>query len=63
MSKPEPTQLQLSLPHEQPIKCRRCDGRGDVYFLRLRPTVEVLGGKRKVCPECNGAGVVLGVPT
>jgi hypothetical protein len=40
-------------------RCPKCQGRGDVYYLRAhQPAVEVLGGKRIVCPVCAGAGTV-----
>ncbi len=40
-------------------RCPKCQGRGDVYYLRAhQPAVEVLGGKRIICPVCAGAGTV-----
>ena len=40
-------------------RCPKCQGRGEVYYLRAhQPAVEVLGGKRIICPVCAGAGTV-----
>lgn len=47
---------QRALPLTPPAPCRRCGGTGDVYYLPGRR--EVIGGKRVVCPECGGSGVV-----
>jgi DnaJ-class molecular chaperone len=47
---------QPPLPLTPPVRCLRCDGTGDVYYLAARP--EVTGGKRVVCPECGGTGWV-----
>ena len=40
-------------------RCPKCQARGDVYYLRAhQPAVEVLGGKRIICPVCaGGAGM------
>jgi len=39
--------------------CPRCHGEGQVYYLRTsRPDVEIVGGRRIVCPACAGTGMV-----
>jgi late competence protein required for DNA uptake (superfamily II DNA/RNA helicase) len=45
---------QLELPIAQRITCRRCKGAGTVYYARI--PAEIIGGKRIICPECNGTG-------
>jgi DnaJ-class molecular chaperone len=45
---------QPELPIVQRITCRRCKGSGTVYYARM--PAEVVGGKRIICPECNGVG-------
>jgi DnaJ-class molecular chaperone len=42
----------------EPLTCRRCDGAGDVYYIRT--PAPVIGGRRITCPECNGLGHVGG---
>jgi RecJ-like exonuclease len=38
-------------------QCPKCKGKGDVYYLHAKtPDVDVVGGKRVVCPVCEGAG-------
>jgi DnaJ-class molecular chaperone len=37
--------------------CKRCKGQGTTYRTRVRG-VEVIGGKRILCPECGGVGVI-----
>lgn len=45
-----PDQPPLPLTPSEP--CQRCRGAEDVYYLPGR--ADVVGGKRIVCPECNG---------
>lgn len=55
---------QPALPLTPPIRCLRCNGTGEVYYLahrawQLTPSVlwsrpEIVDGKRVVCPECKG---------
>jgi DnaJ-class molecular chaperone len=51
---------QLTLPWpgtDEP--CPKCQGEGDVYYLHASRTgVDVVGGKRVVCPLCAGTGRV-----
>jgi hypothetical protein len=51
---------QLSLPWSAAAEtCSRCHGAGNVYYVRqANPDVEVVGGKRIVCPVCGGSGSV-----
>jgi hypothetical protein len=53
-----PEQLPLPWPAAAET-CPRCHGAGNVYYVRQTdPYVEVVGGKRIVCPICGGRGVV-----
>ena len=36
-------------------RCPKCKGKGDVYYLHAKG-VDVVGGKRIVCPVCLGEG-------
>lgn len=55
----EPSHEQAALPLMTPMACcLRCNGTGDVYYLASRP--EVIGGRRALCPDCDGAGWVGG---
>lgn len=57
---------QSPLPLTPPVRCLRCNGTGEVYYLAHRaisgprsPSVlwsrpEIVGGKRIACPECKG---------
>jgi DnaJ-class molecular chaperone len=39
--------------------CPKCKGAGDVYYLYAHdPGPDVRGGKRVVCPVCEGSGRV-----
>jgi hypothetical protein len=39
--------------------CPKCKGKGDVYYLHATmPNVDVVGGKRVVCPVCLGEGKI-----
>jgi DnaJ-class molecular chaperone len=51
--------------HEQPTLpwptadelCPKCKGTGEVYYLNAsHPGPDVTGGKRVVCPVCEGIG-------
>jgi hypothetical protein len=42
-----------------PVAFDQCHGSGNVYYVRQSdPDVEVVGGKRIVCPVCGGSGSV-----
>lgn len=52
---------QLALPWPGiDAPCPKCQGRGEIYYLnaRRRLDVDVVGGKRIVCPVCQGTRVV-----
>ena len=52
-------QATLAWPGTKEV-CLKCHGRGDVYYLHAgQPGVEVVGGKRVICPVCAGTGAVL----
>jgi hypothetical protein len=39
--------------------CPKCRARGEVYYLQTRqPDVEIIGGRRIICPACGGVGMV-----
>ena len=47
------TDGKLSLPFPTTaVPCPTCHGKGDVNYLAARP--DVIGGKRIVCPVCEG---------
>ena len=51
-------QLTLPWPGTE-ARCPKCKGEGNVYYLRAtRPGVDVVGGKRVICPLCAGTGSV-----
>jgi hypothetical protein len=61
---------QPALPLTPPVRCLKCNGTGEVYYLAHRATSgprspsvqwsrpEIVGGQRVVCPECVGLGWV-----
>jgi DnaJ-class molecular chaperone len=39
--------------------CPKCKGEGNVFYLHATlPDVDVTGGKRVVCPVCEGIGSI-----
>ena len=39
--------------------CPKCRGKRHVYYLHAdQPGVEIVGGKRVICPTCAGTGTV-----
>jgi len=51
-------QLTLPWPGTE-ARCSKCQGEGTVYYLHAtRPGVDVVGGKRVVCPLCAGTASV-----
>ena len=55
-----PAQISFDFPGSIDIPCLACGGAGHVY--RVKTAVVVIGGKRRECDECGGAGQVRGVP-
>jgi hypothetical protein len=55
-----PAQILLDFPGSIDIQCLAYGGAGTVY--RVKTAVVVIGGKRRACNECGGAGQIRGVP-